>query len=155
MNRTQSRQAELCERKGKANDSRSARKRHAPKIRWTAALRRAPALSMRQPWAWLIVNGYKDVENRSWSTRHRGPLLIHAGQARPDPDAIAWVTRWRGIRLPPVCDFGGIVGVVELEDCRAYSDSRWHQRGATGWVLRKPRRLPFLKTKGALGLFKP
>ena len=33
---------------------------------------------IRQPWAWLIVNGYKDVENRTWVTRYRGMLLIQA-----------------------------------------------------------------------------
>src|SRR5438045_8559495 len=37
------------------------------------------ALSIRQPWAWLIVNGHKPVENRSWSTKYTGKLLIHAG----------------------------------------------------------------------------
>jgi hypothetical protein len=38
------------------------------------------ALSIRQPWAWLIVNGYKDIENRSWATKFRGPVLIHAAK---------------------------------------------------------------------------
>ena len=37
------------------------------------------ALSIRQPWAWLIVNGHKDIENRSWRTKYRGPFLVHAG----------------------------------------------------------------------------
>jgi hypothetical protein len=36
-------------------------------------------LSVQQPWAWLIVNGFKDVENRDWATSYRGPVLIHAG----------------------------------------------------------------------------
>jgi hypothetical protein len=40
-------------------------------------------LSIRQPWAWLIIAGHKDVENRSWTTTYRGPLLIHAAR-RPD-----------------------------------------------------------------------
>lgn len=26
------------------------------------------ALSIRQPWAWLVVQGYKDIENRDWPT---------------------------------------------------------------------------------------
>ena len=39
-----------------------------------------PALSIRQPWAWLIVNGHKDIENRDWPTNFRGRLLVHAGQ---------------------------------------------------------------------------
>ena len=38
------------------------------------------ALSIRQPWAWLIVNGFKDVENRNWRTHWRGRLLIHASK---------------------------------------------------------------------------
>ncbi|WP_245839042.1 ASCH domain-containing protein [Yersinia kristensenii] len=41
------------------------------------------ALSIRQPWAWLIVNGYKDIENRTWNTKCRGPVLIHASTAKP------------------------------------------------------------------------
>lgn len=35
-------------------------------------------LSIRQPWAWLICAGYKDVENRDWRTNYRGRILIHA-----------------------------------------------------------------------------
>jgi hypothetical protein len=38
------------------------------------------ALSIQQPWAWLIVNGYKDIENRSWFTKGRGKFLLHAGK---------------------------------------------------------------------------
>ncbi|WP_229215634.1 ASCH domain-containing protein [Duganella sp. CY15W] len=47
------------------------------------------ALSIRQPWAWLIVNGYKDIENRSWSTNVRGKVLVHASKGAPatHPDA--------------------------------------------------------------------
>jgi len=39
------------------------------------------ALSIRQPWAWLIVDGYKDIENSTWHTNYRGPALI--SPARP------------------------------------------------------------------------
>lgn len=44
------------------------------------------AISIRQPWAWLIVNGFKDIENRSWRTKYRGPVLIHASAAKPSMD---------------------------------------------------------------------
>jgi ASCH domain-containing protein len=37
-------------------------------------------ISIRQPWASLIVSGAKDVENRTWPTRYRGPVLVHASQ---------------------------------------------------------------------------
>ena len=40
---------------------------------------------VRQPWAWLIVHGYKDIENRSWRTRYRGTLLI-SGERQPPPE---------------------------------------------------------------------
>ena len=38
------------------------------------------ALSIMQPWAWLIVNRHKPIENRSWHTNFRGHVLIHAGK---------------------------------------------------------------------------
>ena len=44
-------------------------------------------LTVRQPWASLIVAGLKDVENRPWSTKYRGRLGNHAAM-RFDQDAI-------------------------------------------------------------------
>lgn len=38
------------------------------------------ALSIRQPWAWLIINGGKDIENRDWPTKFRSRILVHAGK---------------------------------------------------------------------------
>ena len=38
-------------------------------------------ISIRQPWASLIVNGYKEYEFRSWKTNFRGPIYIHASKA--------------------------------------------------------------------------
>ena len=39
----------------------------------------APALSIRQPWAWAICNAGKTIENRAWrSCKYRGPVWIHA-----------------------------------------------------------------------------
>ena len=59
------------------------------------------AISIRQPWAWLIVNGYKDVENRTWYTSHRGPLLICASKAL-DPyltksGGMCWHRAWKNV----------------------------------------------------------
>ena len=39
------------------------------------------ALTLHQPWAWLVALGVKTIETRSWSTSYRGPLAIHAGAA--------------------------------------------------------------------------
>ena len=61
------------------------------------------ALSIRQPWAWLVVHGYKDVENRSWSTGFRGRVLIHAGGILdPEFDEIQQAV-WdaSGLSVPP------------------------------------------------------
>ena len=46
-----------------------------------------PALSVRQPWAWALLYGGKTVENRTWSTPHRGPIWIHA-PARENRDDV-------------------------------------------------------------------
>src|SRR3972149_11819690 len=48
------------------------------------------ALSIIQPWAWLIVHGHKPVENRRWPTSFRGQFLIHAGK-KFDHEAIFWL----------------------------------------------------------------
>ena len=39
------------------------------------------AISLKQPWADLIVNGIKDIENRTWKTSYRGKLFIHASKS--------------------------------------------------------------------------
>lgn len=37
-------------------------------------------ITLKQPWASLVANGYKKYEFRSWKTKYRGDLLIHAGK---------------------------------------------------------------------------
>ena len=108
-------------------------------------------LVVRQPWAWLIVEGYKDIENRSWRTRFRGPLLIQAAASRPTTEALAEARRKR-VRLPVSFETGGIVGTVEVTDCVETSRSKWFH-GPFGWVLSAARPLPFTPHKGRLGLF--
>ena len=114
-------------------------------------------LVVRQPWAWLIVHGFKDIENRSWKTRYRGKLLIQASANLPSKDHLEEDRRWvkkRGVKLPEELETGGIVGKVELVDCVDRSRSKWFE-GPIGWVLTKPKRLPFMPLKGRLGLFNP
>jgi len=52
-------------------------------------------ISIRQPWAALIVSGIKDVENRTWPTRYRGQLLIHASRTRRHQHRRHWASLWR------------------------------------------------------------
>lgn len=112
---------------------------------------------IRQPWAWLIVNGYKDIENRSWATKYRGPLLIQASARKPSKlewDDFNTYACKRGVTIPEEFDLGGIVGMVHLNDCVEKSRSKWFI-GPVGWVLSKPKRLPFVAMRGQLNLFDP
>jgi len=112
---------------------------------------------IRQPWAWLIVHGFKDIENRTWRTRYRGALLIQASAGLPTKRALEDIrlfARKRGVDLPEDFERGGIVGMVQLDDCVASSRSKWFE-GPVGWVLSKPKRLRFIPLKGRLGLFDP
>ena len=112
---------------------------------------------IRQPWAWLIVHGFKDIENRSWTTRYRGTLLIQASANLPGKlhlEEFRLFARKRGVELPEDFERAGIVGMVQLKDCVTSSRSKWFE-GPVGWVLTKPKRLPFIPLKGRLGLFDP
>jgi hypothetical protein len=114
----------------------------------------AKALSVQQPWAWLIVNGYKDIENRDWPTRFRGPLFIHAGK-KYDALGEAWIRRnFPELRLPErvAMEMGGIVGAVRVLDCVRQSRSPWFQ-GEYGFVLAHGTPLPFRAVRGMLGFF--
>jgi hypothetical protein len=114
------------------------------------------ALSLQQPWAWLILHGGKDIENRTWSTRYRGPVLIHASRTWYTPPG-EWASMVPdGVVLPEpgLIERGGIVGQVEIVDCVKRHPSRWFF-GPYGFVLRNPIRLPFRPCRGALGFFDP
>jgi hypothetical protein len=109
-------------------------------------------LSIRQPWAWLIVNGYKDIENRTWATLWRGPLLIHASRTI-DQNGIAWTLQhFPEIALPERYETGGIVGVVSLMNIVRTSTSPWFL-GPYGFLMGHARPLPFLRMHGQLSIF--
>lgn len=118
------------------------------------------ALSVRQPWAWLIVQGFKDVENRSWWTRFRGLFYVHASQGMTKAEYMDCWDFCRGrfpeVRLPAAVDLprGGIVGRARLADCVTACPSGWFV-GPHGFLVREGKPLPFERCKGALGFFKP
>lgn len=119
------------------------------------------ALSIKQPWASLILDHGKDIENRTWRTPYRGPLAIHAGLkpdlAWPGVELIAFL-RNQGLSVEDVvrlhdAPLGGIIGVVELVNCsRGVSESPWAAEGQWHWELADPRPVPFVPMKGRLGL---
>lgn len=119
------------------------------------------ALSIMQPWAALIVHGVKDIENRSWPTRFRGPVLIHAGKkyddlAQDDVDGDIHPVTGDALDLPDGVTYptGGIVGVAEIYDCVRASASPWFV-GEYGFLIRNARPLPFRPCRGQLGFFTP
>ncbi|ASJ88711.1 ASCH domain-containing protein [Pseudomonas aeruginosa] len=113
-------------------------------------------LSIRQPWAWLIVYGGKDIENRSRRTNFRGRFLVHAsqGMTRQEYNMATWIAGPLDVTIPPFDELqrGGIIGSVELVDCLEDSSSPWYM-GEKGYLLRDPRPLPFVPYKGQLGFF--
>jgi hypothetical protein len=112
------------------------------------------ALTLIQPWATLIVHSGKDVENRSWPTRHRGGLLIHAGR-KIDLSGYQQAASY-GIVLPEPDELprGGIIGRVTVTDCVQDSRSRWAEVGQYHWLLDDPVALPFEPCRGLLGLWR-
>lgn len=120
------------------------------------------ALSVQQPWAWLLVHAdeYPDpkrIENRTWWTKFRGRLLIHASKTF-DKKGYEWVISHRPdlkdvMPAPKDFELGGIVGEVHVTDCVDYSDSFWYM-GNIGFVMDHPKPLPFRRLLGALKIFK-
>lgn len=116
------------------------------------------ALSVRQPWAELILSSRKSIEIRTWTTEYRGVLWLHTGQKR-DPEAEAYF----GLSN---LFYGGFVGQVTISSVVRMDSERW-ERWRTrhlvpgsmppesfGWLLRDPvRLLETVDARGELGLF--
>ena len=68
-------------------------------------------LTIKQPWAAIVIEGYKKYEFRSWKTNYRGKILIHAGLSlEKDMEE-----RFKEYNLNYKC--GYIIGEAELVDC--------------------------------------
>ena len=119
------------------------------------------ALSIRQPWAWLIASGIKDVENRGWWTAFRGRIYIHAGKVMDEVAYLDIVSNKAeyGVELPEHLDFGCIIGEVDIVDCIFRKPlqiglSRWHETGRWGFILANPALYDHpVSCKGQLGFF--
>jgi ASCH domain len=125
------------------------------------------ALSIKQPWAALVVAGVKTIEIRTWPTGTRGPVLIHTGRT-PDPRPEGW----HHITTPELQEMaklsGGILGLATLVACRTYesagafaADALLHRNAPTwfvpprlyGFEFANPRPLPFRRQSGKLFFF--
>ena len=131
-----------------------------------APKRRVYALSIKQPWAALLAAGKKSIEVRSWFTRIRGRILIHAARIADErPDAWKWVSD----DIRPLAQLsGGIIGEAELFACQAYpnlesftrdaarhlNQPEWFQtKGLHGFVFRDATLLDFQPIAGNVRFF--
>ncbi len=118
-------------------------------------------LSIRQPWAELIILGRKTLELRTWTVKHRGPLAIHASQTVEREACLAHALD------PDQVTAGAAIGVVDLVeivelDADSYAarrsehlaDEPWGGGPLYGWRLTNPRRLPEpVPMRGRMGVF--
>lgn len=120
------------------------------------------ALSIKQPWAWLIVNGYKNIENRDTLKNFRGTFLIHASK-NWDSNYLNLIDKSIeeiniALRSMPMkkslYEFGGIIGAATIKDCTQKSDSPWFI-GKNGFIIDNPVKLAFRECKGQVNFFIP
>ncbi|WP_367128289.1 DUF4326 domain-containing protein [Saccharothrix sp. HUAS TT1] len=110
----------------------------------TAPPLRIPALTIRRPWAALVIAGIKPVENRSWSTAHRGPFIVHAGQAWEPGALLLAETHDLDVTPWPAEHPTGYLGVANLDDIH-HDDTctstcgPWCFRSQKHWDVRQPR----------------
>ena len=119
-----------------------------------------PAISVRQPWAELLISGRKTIEVRSWAPEYRGRMWLHAG-LKSDPELeseFGFKDLYRG----------GFVGSIELIAVVPITKERWMQwhdkhldrgeyrSGLAAWMVGAPRRFQVpVSGKGQLNLFYP
>lgn len=120
------------------------------------------ALTIKQPYAALIINGYKKIEFRSWKTNYRGKILIHAGLS-VDKESL---NNFKKYNLEYVK--GAVIGKADIADCILIDEKldkklreenpliyRKNHVGQYAWLLDNiiKYKNPIYK-KGKLGLWK-
>ncbi|MCY4030078.1 MAG: hypothetical protein OXH75_27685 [Acidobacteria bacterium] len=109
-------------------------------------------LSVRQPYAWAIIKGAKDIENRDRMSYYVGRLYIHAGKKeRTDriDDCVAMVAKHFAVPVSEMLDDyhrhvrhgrGAIIGSVHMFGCARHHESAWFT-GKYGYMFRDPKPL--------------
>lgn len=123
------------------------------------------ALSVRQPWAWAIIYGGKDVENRSQAAVSKGgmkprSICIHAskGMTQQEYQSAASMMADIGVKCPPPDELvrGGVIGTVDVVSIDNASDSPWFFKRPKNraLTLANPSPIHFpIPCQGALGFF--
>jgi hypothetical protein len=132
------------------------------------------ALTVRQPWAWTIIHGGKDVENRSRNIAgaYRGPIAIHAAIKPADDDAAIWDMPEYRDRLAAATSVvrhradirGAIIGVAQLwavhqavpgNFCCPRGQAAWSMPDHWHLCLDGARPIDPIPCNGRLGLWRP
>lgn len=101
------------------------------------------AITVKQPWASLIIQGGKDIENRTWKTNVRGRVLIHASGVYDNNyktvinNDVLKDGKVRNV-LNGNIPKSAILGSVEIADCVQNHPSKWAEKGVYNWVLKNP-----------------
>lgn len=120
------------------------------------------ALTVRQPWAFLIVEGEKKIEWRSWATKYRGQIVITSSARKPPAGCLLWDDE----PLPQeklICS--AALGLVNLVDCRPFTADDLHDAfmadwpeeepvSGYAWVLENARKIEPVPVKGKLNLWR-
>lgn len=119
-------------------------------------------LTIKEPWATLIIEGYKSYEFRSWKTNYRGKILIHAGLSLEKDSK----KRFEDYNL--TYQMGNIIGEAELVDCIKVDDklqdelsninplvyAKTSHKGEYAWKLENIKKYDKkIRVKGKLGLW--
>lgn len=129
-------------------------------------------LSIKQPWASLIVYGVKDVENRTWATKYRGKILIHASAQIVKHEFISDIfsaEQFSYLKTNDLLDIiktvklSSIIGEATIVDCVVGHESIWAEKATFpqnskpiyNWVLQDVvlYENPLINVKGKLGLW--
>ncbi|HLF54067.1 MAG TPA: ASCH domain-containing protein [Candidatus Nanoarchaeia archaeon] len=113
-------------------------------------------LSLKQPFAELILQGKKKIELRKWNTKFRGEFFIHASKT-PDKESMS---KFGFTSLPTGC----IVGKAFLKEVKKYKNEAEHKKdknlhlassfwGNYGFILENPQRIKEIPCKGALNFW--
>ncbi len=109
-------------------------------------------LTVRQPYAWAIIKGAKDVENREQKRMYIGRLHIHAGRTEMTgcvDEIVGRVAKHFGVSFSEMLDdyhrhvsrgLGAVIGSVHMFGCAVQHESEWFE-GRYGYLLRDPKPL--------------
>lgn len=112
-------------------------------------------ISIKQPWASLILEGIKPVENRTRPWNHKGPVAIHTGKTF-DYEGFTSVIRGCSDNVYQIAYdsqelIGGIIGSVKMIDCVKDHDSDYFF-GPYGYVFENPKKIDLIPWKGQQGI---